>query len=98
MLTFCSLLLRDKIIKQEVPVSKSQKSCKVLAKARSVTWLIGDTEQLCGHWLSPYPIGYITVTCLVAYVDLRFILLNSFSVAVHFCSVQFCFFVLFLFF
>lgn len=38
-----------------------------------------------------YPINYITVTRLVVSVDLRFILLRSFSVAVHFCSVPFCF-------
>lgn len=37
------------------------------------------------------PKEYITITCLVVYVDLRFILLKFLSVALCSCSVLFCF-------
>lgn len=45
----------------------------------------------CGQWSVSYSTTYITVTCLVVYIDLRLILFKSFSVAVHLCSVLFGF-------
>lgn len=53
----------------------------------------GDISAIVWSVALSYPIRYITVTCLVVYVELRFILLNSLSlllfVLVLFCSVLF---------
>lgn len=85
-MNFRSLLLRDKILKRGVPAPSQSP-----AQARSVTWSRRRHSATVWSLALSYPIGCVTVTRLVVHVDLRFILLKSLSVAVRFCSVQFCF-------
>lgn len=89
LINFHSLLSRDKILKQnkKVPITVS----KCIVKAGSLKWPSRRHSAIMWSVAVSYSISYITVTCLVVYVDLRLILLKSFSVAVHFCSILFGF-------
>lgn len=51
---------------------------------------VGDISAIVWSVALSYPIRYIAVTCLVVYVELRFILLNSLSLLL-FVLVLFCF-------
>ena len=89
LISFHSLLSRDKILKK-TKTSPSQ-SQSVLQGPDLFKWPSRRRSAIVWSVAVSYSISYITVTCLVVYVDFRLILLKSFSVAVHFCSVLFGF-------
>lgn len=85
---FSQLPFEGQHLKKQVPIHNLE-----VLQGPDLLSFVGDISAIVWSVALSYPIRYITVTCLVVYVELRFILLNSLSlsVAVRSCSVLFCF-------